>query len=500
MVVTRNNPGGNPGGNPAAQNQTGAPPAQAATVQAGNPTQANAAPVNALASSALDNVIPVIKEPKESDIIAKFKYEHLDKIDGEPTYPKLVELRRQMARNARAVKSSFGGGKNGHECLVLRDATFVQRAGVSFVVPASKGAYPTFAAGATDDEKKIAIAEFIISEQDILKSETCGDLLKNQLLDAVEEKYFRELRDRYSEYDDKTVLELLEHLFAEYAQMNDTVINMNIERFNEPPDMDLPIDAYFNKQEECQEIAEDSEVKITDEMMVQKLITHMGKTGLIGSSNYRFKQQQPADKTWKNTKKWYREALSKLKSINEETSLQTVFSASNVTIKSEAQAEAKAEISCKLGESFNALTMAATAKAEIRDSQAGTIATLTATDVTMVATNATLTAEVKKLTAYIVRLKAQARTPPGQDKDDPGGTAQQAKNTLGKMCAERKGGGGQTGNPNRLYWKVQQYCKHCKAKVWHLPTNCPNSMKNKKRKADALARAAEEAAEACKEE
>ena len=82
----------------------------------------------------------------------------------------------------------------------------------------------------------------------------------------------------------------------------------------------------------------DSDVKITDEMMVQKLTTHMGKTGLIGSSNYKFRQQQPVDKTWKKAKKWYREALSKLKSINEEAGLQTAFSASNVTIKSEAQA------------------------------------------------------------------------------------------------------------------------------------------------------------------
>ena len=114
------------------------------------------------------------------------------------------------------------------------------------------------------------------------------------------------------------------------------------------------------------EIAEDSDIKITDKMMVQKLTTHMGKTGLIGISNYKFKQQQPANKTWEKAKKWCREALAKLKSINEEAGLQTTFSASNVTIKSEAQAEAKAEIS--LGESFNVLAMVATANAEIHDS------------------------------------------------------------------------------------------------------------------------------------
>ena len=138
---TRNNQAGNP----PAQNPAGATTAQGASVQAGNPAPANAQPTNALASS------------------TKFKYRQLDKIDGEPTYPKLVEPPRQMTRNARAVKSLFGRGKHGHKSLVLRDATYVQRAGVSFVVPASKGAYPTFAMGASEDEKKIAIAEFIVS-------------------------------------------------------------------------------------------------------------------------------------------------------------------------------------------------------------------------------------------------------------------------------------------------------------------------------------------------
>ena len=71
-----------------------------------------------------------------------------------------------MTRNARVVKSSFGGGKHDHKGLVLRDATYVQLAGVLFAVSASKGAHPTITAGATDDKKKIVIAEFIQSEQD----------------------------------------------------------------------------------------------------------------------------------------------------------------------------------------------------------------------------------------------------------------------------------------------------------------------------------------------
>ena len=98
----------NQAGNPPAQNPAGAPTAQGATVQPGNPSPANVQPANTLASSALVNVIPVIKEPKEADIVMKFKYKQLEKNDGKPTYPKLVKLRRQMTRNARAVNSPFG--------------------------------------------------------------------------------------------------------------------------------------------------------------------------------------------------------------------------------------------------------------------------------------------------------------------------------------------------------------------------------------------------------
>ena len=64
-----------------------------------------------------------------------------------------------------------------------------------------------------------------------------------------------------------------------------------MDRFNKQTDMDAPINEYYSKQEECQEIAEDMDVKVTDKMMVQKLTTHMGKTWLVWKSNYKFKNQ-----------------------------------------------------------------------------------------------------------------------------------------------------------------------------------------------------------------
>ena len=52
--------------------------------------------------------------------------------------------------------------------------------------------------------------------------------------------------------------------------------------------MDLPIDTYFAKQEECKLLSMDSETLITDADMAQKLTTHMGKTGLVSRPTLKF--------------------------------------------------------------------------------------------------------------------------------------------------------------------------------------------------------------------
>ena len=55
------------------------------------------------------------------------------------------------------------------------------------------------------------------------------------------------------------MLDLLTHVRSNYATMDDIVYNSIIKSFAEPPDMDLPIDKYFTKQEECRLLASDSD-------------------------------------------------------------------------------------------------------------------------------------------------------------------------------------------------------------------------------------------------
>ena len=61
--------------------------------------------------------------------------------------------------------------------------------------------------------------------------------------------------------------------------MDNIFYNSMTKLFAEPPDMDLPIDKYFTKKEECRLLASDSDNPITDATMVLQLTTHMSATG-----------------------------------------------------------------------------------------------------------------------------------------------------------------------------------------------------------------------------
>ena len=152
-----------------------------------------------------------------------------------------------------------GGGKYGTLGLVLEDAVYQAETSVAWTVPASQGAYPSFARRATDLQKKTSIAEFILNEADIKKVDVVEELLKNLFIDCIDESYIMELRQGIREYDGVSLRDILRHVFSIYGRMDDHLVNKNMDEWRQPPNLDLPINVYFAKQEECQRLARDSE-------------------------------------------------------------------------------------------------------------------------------------------------------------------------------------------------------------------------------------------------
>ena len=133
----------------------------------------------------------------------------------------------------------------------------------------------------------------------------------------------------------------------------------------------------------------------------------------------------------------------------------------------------RSEFADKIGQSFNNLAMAATAKEEIMGKKEATIANLTASNSTLATTNATLTAENKRLNAEVARLLGGASGGGG------GKVPNMAPNSAGIMCPTRKGEGHQK---NYTFFVDKQKCGVCGKEAYHLPTYCPDLPEMKKRK------------------
>ena len=176
-------------------------------------------------------------------------------------------------------------------------------------MPNPQGAFPTITANTSAINKKKTISKLIQDKTDILIVEVVKELLKGQFIDSIEECCIKELCQGYSKYNDRTLFELLEHVKTKYAALDNHVLRGIKAVFEEPPDLAVPINVYFEKQEECQRQAKDSEHPITDTEMVRMLQKHMGDSGTLTKKKVNFDKKDKEDCTWKNGKEYYRDAI-----------------------------------------------------------------------------------------------------------------------------------------------------------------------------------------------
>ena len=86
--------------------------------------------------------------------------------------------------------------------------------------------------------------------------------------------------------------------------------------FQQPPNMDLPIDKRFAKQEEYLKLVADNESSITDAAMVLQLTQHMGKIVLLTKKTVKFKKRAPELRTWIITKEYSRDLIASIDDKN----------------------------------------------------------------------------------------------------------------------------------------------------------------------------------------
>lgn len=130
------------------------------------------------------------------NFIDGFPHPTIIPIIGPPTYASLAELHVQLNANAASIFSNLGNGQLGLLALTVKPAVYTTLSATPFVVPANPGPQPVIAANATQYQIAQATSEHK-EELRIWKEYQAADkALKQQLLAAINELYYKTLCNR----------------------------------------------------------------------------------------------------------------------------------------------------------------------------------------------------------------------------------------------------------------------------------------------------------------
>ena len=162
---------------------------------------------------------------KPEDICSKFSFEKITKCVGAIYYKINCKIHRKIQANASTIQSELGGGKHGLLRLAMQPATYHIVIGQYFqcpVRPPQTSPVPTN----TDAAEILRYIQLHASQVDQWRQMVNEeDILKQKLLESLEEKYFKVQRQAYINYANRTLVRLIQHLYDYHG----TISPMDIE-------------------------------------------------------------------------------------------------------------------------------------------------------------------------------------------------------------------------------------------------------------------------------
>jgi hypothetical protein len=224
-------------------------------------------------------------------------------IRGDPSYQTLVELRDCIYANASELPSPLGGGKYGYLGALIPAADYIALPNaIAFVIPVDPG--NILAVGMVGTANEIADAVHAHSEKlrQFVEYNVLMQALRKQIIESVEEKYIKNIRNKYTRYSAITPNEMLKHLFNNYGKVTPEDIVLNENRLNEPWEGTEPFENIVDRVEECVQFAIEAERPYTADQILDWVIRIVPKTGIYQDEMKEWKKKVVADKTWKNLK------------------------------------------------------------------------------------------------------------------------------------------------------------------------------------------------------
>ena len=317
-------------------------------------------------------------------VLEKFPHPKLDVITGDGDYPQLYNLRKQVYQNLVAIPCPYGTGTDGHLGLGMSAVQYELRTGSTFTVPDNPGTYDDSIAsssGSVLQARKEAEHKEAVRAYKTCK--TVELVTKKLLKKALPPALLIEIEDEILGLNEVSIVDIFDHCFDRRGHLTDTLIEENLQKADEPFDLDEGMPNYIKRLEQCQQLASDAGEAWTDAQLVRRGQTAMGKSGFFRDEYKEWLRRSRPNRTWHHFKNFWQQRFAEYQELNKLTASDSKFEANTAYDTAGGNAEA--------------INNAMDNLAVIMSSDKNAVDTL-------VANNAKLTEQVQSLTATIERL------------------------------------------------------------------------------------------------
>ncbi len=147
--------------------------------------------------------------------------EKITKIFGQPTKHDITKMEKELTAIVASILSNLGSGNHGHAGIIVENTKFTtMMGGTAFVTPANPGLYLAIAATVTAGTRTRdkALHKGLVKEYKIFCRVEAG--LKDIILEAVDNDYMLEIKDKILSFLNQTPKQIIAHLRNRGGQLD----------------------------------------------------------------------------------------------------------------------------------------------------------------------------------------------------------------------------------------------------------------------------------------
>jgi hypothetical protein len=236
--------------------------------------------------------------PNDLKITDNFPHKTIPPIVGQPAYQAIKELHMKLNENAVKVHSNLGNGLLGYLEVTVTLAIYNTLSAQPFVIPPNPGTSPVFPAEATGPQ--IANICVIFQEQfyALKKYMDVCNTISAIIIEVIDPMYLATLRPPYVGLGTQTPLQILAHLYTNYAKITPADLDANDRAMKQPCDVNQPIELMYQQIKDAIEFAAAGQSPYSPDQVLNIAYQLVFRTEFFSDDCKIWKRQAAAYKTW----------------------------------------------------------------------------------------------------------------------------------------------------------------------------------------------------------